>query len=1224
MLGQLFNSLNPGRRVTPRASPLDSVTEDAHTLSLLFPDNAAAPEHDILSPTIPSSDNASFLKTALGNDSSKAEIDLEYPRDIRVLIAQGESGTLQEQLLFDSRPRSGSAKESPKARHLRPARSDLGSQNTGSLSGRQHARPTTISTIPEDSGRTSPGLGSALGGAFSRNARLRRTSVSSTHSLPDESSQARQREADDIVKTALSCMFENAASSYKGTSNKIHIVPLESKPYDSAICSTSLTNEFNYMSLGRGHVRRPSTLSRSHTPGDSPMSPTRPTSKQSDYAFDQPKRRTVLVTRTFSVSWAEEDAELDDPFIAEQNEDAADDDSPTASRDSSGVSFDSQPPTRTFQQTHYRSPMYAITVVLRLPIAPSELSLDASRYGSLHSRSLRKSPHASLPGSFDSERRSALPLLDAAFGDRSMPISFNSDVDDRVELVGQHWDIILRSLSTLQDIAQQKIVEQLKPLRAQKRGPRLNRGALALDDDLKKAAEYACLRIVRGIKIPRVRTGQGRWGIWREEARWLGQWAGGREENFFFFNLITAFLGTHTEWLTTLAPKLYRRLHRDLQHFNPPEDLSVPSRTMIVSSDKMAARRLIFLLSTFLPSNYHIRGDSSPLRPSTAVSFRNYSQSPPFHMTMSRQESLRRTVTGSRIQRSRAKHRNSRGSASSIVLDPSEEQMETVTITSLETATHSRRPSDARSIMKSKLAMTENDGAMPKSGTTTVSTTMPTSAVPIPHFTYHRKNSSGNIHARRPASRESTASTNLMNTLQRNDSGTTTDSASKWGSFKSFWSMGTRRESSTDFGDMIQSTDEGLGIKGVPAPANAQNKLQRMSNEVQENETTNRKSQELQVAFVDDGPSTPELELPPEDDAPQPIDIPLKTSINEIDGVIDVEIPFEEFTSPLQSPAIPGYHSGSSYGDSSFGTSSFLSINAKESDHPLNVGGWLEKLHPDFAVQAIKPYAELLKDVKAAMSAEPNPPSLALHAEIGQSEKWFDICTSIIADTGTFTIRRIRLRRLVRLDRQSSVPAAPILALHGSLRPQNGIPFLQGNFPPAPPVVSEQTLEEKFEEETIMDFDGTLADVIERVLAQSATSSKAQSIASSRSSSRRGRHDEQPDEDRREENRHHGTHEIPRAQCKKAIIDVLEHIAIEVAQGRRREHIEGETRRSIDDNNSTLRAGINAWYDRVESVRDLEFTQEGFDRLNPLSPRRGRKTSEPTLLANMQFPSMFG
>lgn len=413
----------------------------------------------------------------------------------------------------------------------------------------------------------------------------------------------------------------------------------------------------------------------------------------------------------------------------------------------------------------------------------------------------------------------------------------------------------------------------------------------------------------------------------------------------------------------------------------------------------------------------------------------------------------------------------------------------------------------------------------------------------------------------------------------------------------------------------MQSTDEGLGIKGVPSSINTQSKLQHMVTEIHDEEMPRRKSQDLQVAFADDDPKSSELEAQADEDVPQPIDIPLYATINEIDGVIDVEVPFDDFTSPLQSPAIPGYHLGSSYGDSSFGASSFLSISAKEPDHPLNVGGWLEKLHPDFAVQAIKPYAELLKDVKAAMSAEPNPPSLALQAELGQTEKWFDICTSIIADTSTFTIKRLRLRRLVRFNRAPNLPTIFTPSPHHPLRPHHGIPYPPGNFHSSP-AVSELTVEEEFEEEIIMDFDGTLADVIERVLAQSAPSSKAQSIASSRSSSRRGRQDDQLEDEQHEENGHH---ELPRTQCKRAIIEVLEDIAADVAKSRRRGRIEGEPRRSMDDINSTLRSGIKAWYDRVEAHRDLGFPTEDLDRI---PSHRAKKRSDFTLMANI--PTMLG
>ena len=165
-----------------------------------------------------------------------------------------------------------------------------------------------------------------------------------------------------------------------------------------------------------------------------------------------------------------------------------------------------------------------------------------------------------------------------------------------------------------------------------------------MDKEIQTAAELTGNRVVSGMRIPRVMTGQGKWGVWREEARWLGRWAGRREQNFFFFNLLTAFLGNHTEWLNVLGPKWYRKRHREQQKATAGEILTIPNRTVIVSPDKMAARRLIFLLAAFLPPNASAMGESTYPRPGTSASLRAYSQSPPTNMPPSRQPSLRRQI----------------------------------------------------------------------------------------------------------------------------------------------------------------------------------------------------------------------------------------------------------------------------------------------------------------------------------------------------------------------------------------------------------------------------------------------------------------------------------------------------------------------------------------------------------------------------------------------------
>ncbi|KAI5308254.1 hypothetical protein KEM55_006173, partial [Ascosphaera atra] len=208
-------------------------------------------------------------------------------------------------------------------------------------------------------------------------------------------------------------------------------------------------------------------------------------------------------------------------------------------------------------------------------------------------------------------------------------------------------------------------------------------------------------RICTALRIPRVPTGQARWGVWRDEARWIARALTARtndpratnrrrkslsfnlaaaptpaqqgRDHQFFHVLITAFLGNHTEWITQFLGPDWRKMrrwwaaHREMppqlwwaQHAHqhqqrdqhgqsqghshgagqgtkPPSEsppslsswflereeqqkqyaqlqaqaqhrrsrgeeiVPITNRTVIVSPDKMMSRRLIFVLSSFLP-----------------------------------------------------------------------------------------------------------------------------------------------------------------------------------------------------------------------------------------------------------------------------------------------------------------------------------------------------------------------------------------------------------------------------------------------------------------------------------------------------------------------------------------------------------------------------------------------------------------------------------------------
>jgi Folliculin-interacting protein N-terminus len=1254
MLGQLFQNLNSSsRRSTPRNPPLDSVIEDAHTKNLLFPDatsssSAASNQHHIdIDPQ--GLDSLSFPETTVGptlvrtvsiNDFGSSShhdaLDLQCPRDIRVLIAQ-DHDLVHHRLLFDSKPalvppesprtphsRSGSRSENAQlvGNVLAGAGATAGttSGSAGTAASAGGARQGRVPTIPEDFGHRRTGSSYSAGsGVFQRGGK-RKGSISSIHSLDEPFPSQGNRDTEDIQKIAVGCMFENAASTYKGISNKVHIVPVSSKPYDSTICSPpAMTSDLpsHSLSLGRSSaiVRRPSSLSRSHTPGDPLFDTDLPFSRQA-ITGTQGARRFVLITRTFSVPWMEDEFKLE---LQHKNM------PPTFRNNTSGKSVPTDARIDSRIMTSYRRPwrslMYAVTIVLSLPIDSEETSPPVSRTGTFGRKTMAKElgrqSHMMYGSSAESDKR--FPWLPENLAD-----SFTfSDVDNKVDLIGQHWDIFARALTTLQYIAQKKIYELLKVQSKQPRATfKLPPMALASDEDIMKTAEDTCVRVIRGIKIDRVRTGHGRWSAWREEARWLTNWAGGRDENFFFLTLVSAFLGTHTEWLRNLAPKWYRKRFREQQRQstqNNAEAVSIPHRTVIVSKDKMAARRLIFLLAAFLPPSHSSRGDVSPIRPGTAASLRGYSQSPPKVHGIVRQESLIRTINrrakrGTSLTRYSTK---SRTSSITAIGETQDDRTETGTIRHDGGEGHARRSSDARST-RSKLYLTEVDPTSQKSDTTTAAV----SADPVVIRPLFSRQPSFGQNAPSGHSRNSSAASNsLLQPLQRPISAESQWSG-RWGSLRNLLGITSRRESMSDYSDILQSTDEGLGISDV-RDSDSPSRIQQMIEDVQ---IVTAELSEPPSATDDSHPTvfaSPELRsTSPEPSSPvasrkvsKPIDVPLKMSVNKEDGVIDVEIPFLDYGSPtIYSPGLHIDHSGSSYGGSSFGQHSFIAPTLRDSDPLPNVGGWLDRLHADFTLQAVKPYTDVMIDVRAAMSAEPNPPLAAPSIDTNQPiEKWLDVCTALVADTSTWTVTRVRLRRLVRFVRQASaaggsiltpagLPSATTAAATAATRSAYGNPYSQplpassaAAAAAAAATFAEFVLEERFTETRIADHDGALADAVERVISVAGSPSKSHSTASSRSSSRRGRAEEQaggnsvgtkPSQQQQKQGGTGGAGNVqetahsPR-DAGALILGQLEAIAAEMARHKPERNGSGGTHVITPD--TTLKEGVRAWMEEVET-----------------------------------------
>lgn len=1194
MIGQFFSSRKHAGPPLPAAS--DPATDEAHTRQLLYPDSTTS------------------LKPGAGaHDGPLPEIHLEYPRDCRIIIAQDETPAMPKTILFDSKP----APPRPASPALPSARG-------------LHARRASLVADP------TPPRSPTVGG-FTR-VRSRGTSISSMpnideHAQVQAKAQARAKESSDLANICLDCMFGNLAMNYRGNSNKIHIVPLDAKSPDAHVLSSSVDAT---ASLGRAEgFRRRSNLAKSFTPANMPSDQVRPVPLES--VSKEPKRRTVFITRMFSVTIPDDEDGDRTPNPPGSTTKPGGYPFPAASGKMNGA--------RPTSSTHVRkSPMYAITIILHLPVSNTSSSgRPASRPGYARSSShLSTSAPTNdlLSSSLESNRPSGSMFLDSSLNfETLLASSLSSDVDDRVDVVGQHWDVIMRALTSLQYVVQERILAHFKApelvppppapshhrhkssrsslreaaVQTSRRTLRLQPQALMVDKQVQIAADHAGNRVVAGMRIPRVATGQGQWSTWREEARWLGRWAGRKEQNFFFFNLLTAFLGGHTEWLNVLGPKWARKRHREQQKASAGENITLPTRTIIASPDKMAARRLIYLLAAFLPPGTLPTSDYiAGLRPLTSTSLRACSQSPPTSMTPSRKHSLRRQIKRLPIEQR---------SMTNMMLQPTHLQSGVPTAANVPNEAgdsvnmalpniprspgHSRR-SSTQSVRSSFVIPSIHDKpSVSKSSVTAVPTVPSHNPIPTTNSTFSVVDSARQFEDRRPASSESLASVNLISSLQRSGTGQSSivsndsSNTSRWSGFiNNFWNGG--RASSTDQSDYLQSTDDGIGFHGKER---SQSQLESMVQELSmdgvfdESDTlegskldTHTHISDYATNYSSKGTSgVPPSAARPIPERQQSLNPQLKLSVNEKDGVIDVDIPLlPEFGSPLQSPLFGGFGSSSSQHGSSFGESSVLSMPNLDPEQAVNAAGWLSQFHPDFAIQGIRPYKDLESDIKRAMSTEPTPlssvttPSL----ESGPMERWVDVCSALIADTSTFSIKRIKFRRRVRLiptptyQLSAMTPGIPGMQ---PARSQYGNPYAFG---PVMPMMSEVHLAEDFVEETIMDFDATLIDGVDRVLQQSGNTTRVNSAQSSRSSSRRGRHGV------RETNAVPHTEPI-QADPKGIIFDALESVVKNVTAEREGRDTVGDVADEgpahkdhgtavRTETDSSLKEGIRRWLVEVE------------------------------------------
>lgn len=1154
-LGKLFytasSSLAPH---TPRGQrQLESVTEEAHTYDLLYPEAETLRQGQQYAYPFRHGDPTSVAAAAKSSDD-KGGLDIQHPRDVRMIIAQNVGG--DSRVLYDSQPpipvsssRTAVSFETTKDGKIDEEQESMHDKSVQRSHTAPHTRHPSLShaefpTFPLPASPLSPvnEFGSIFGGFRSRNNNGRPPTIDG------ETPQVKlNREEQEETEALLLCMFGSPGLP-QVSCTKLHIKPFAPSGNSP---TTPKSPGSNRPDSPRAFPKRRTPLTRSTTLDD--VHGFTSSETQEEQQASRRKSSSILITKVFSVDRSDPDHNS-----ATDGEDAKS----TRDRAPRPRSLqDSRPSSSGGRTNKLRTPAFAVAIVLYMPSHQEPLWTPSSAKAS-SAFDIRTFQHLHDPG---------------------------LATDHDVEYVMAHWSMLARALSSLEIVARCKISDTLaqldvpfpappikKPPVSQqqwtlkagrlKDPPRpllqLTTGALQQLKAIQRAVDLVSKRVASGLQVRLAIPGQGRWGIWREEARGISKWAGGREQNFFLFNLLTSFLGSHTEWLGILGRNWNKRRHSNKRNVSRADSGIVRHRTVIVSQDKMASRRLIFLLSAFLPSNV-TNSDFDCLSPSTpTMTDAAYSSSPSYARPTSRRQSLRRTVNksvrGRQDGNSETPQQTMSGASASSV---DAENVEHITFENPPGYQHSRRTSDARSMLGIALPLSSNGSSTRKSSTTTTASVIQDSTVPVPHFISAATESLyGTAAEPRPGSSGSLASLSLQRTLSRsgsNDYSSASIGSQATGPWPSYWS--SRRGSSTERSEALASSNEGLGISYAPKDTRKPHYTKKLAQMVEDVVATpNTKGilrsnpDGVEAPRGSDGQSnTSAPQNIAHNSNPEPFSLNL--SVNEKDGVIDVELPpldhhMSSFGSTMSSPRTYRTPS-SSFNDQSQShslTSRPASPPTSILDPTVGVAGWLRTYHQDFTLQAVRPYDALKADIKQSMRTEPAPSIISNEVDPSGENSWTDICTTLIADNTNFTIKLLTLRR-----RYPNSPHHQADAL------------MCGNVDDNP--------DEEIVEESLTNIDPILTEAVERVLSHSGQSSRAASRPSSPPRSKPRATDDS------------SSMEIPRNECKKIILGALEQIAKSVNSEMRAQAGKGkdsQEERGGEEgmaSHNTLRDGVQTW-----------------------------------------------
>lgn len=992
----------------------ESVTDDAHTRNLLFGQSENVFNLTTSPPASPFGSPA--LRPTSFDDHGGLELE---EKDVRVLLAQDAySGSAGPTLLFDSR---------------RPL-------DTTIPTGKPN--PATRSQLPT-TWRNTQGSSEKTEEA----PRNRSSTFSGTQSSWGKATKELPRE-----DPLLECMFGAPSSTKTASSTKMHMIPAKSRPINAADRPPKKAPE-------NVEPRRKAPLTRAQTSGQQPTLST----------FEENDRELLLVTRLFHIT-LEDNAKV----VSPQSNPTSDE------QNASGAESPAKPP----KLVELKVPAFAIGVVLQLPHFTQRPRSSQSRTAFNPATALSLT---SATSSFGSDMQSSWTFLDAIPASLSSSMTFSDDGDRRIDATLANWDVILRSISSFERIATTVVNEQLESILAHMTEPqnktpkeksmqRINQRIVAIHDadaisrrsSLTTAASDVSRRIVYAIRIPRVVTGLGVLaGHWVDEARMLYRMCGGRQQNFFLFNLLTAFLGNHMQWLELLAPEWYRKQFQ-ASHKNPDEPRVLASRTIIVSEHKGLARRLIYILASFLPGRTGIDGlhkagedvaiasSSSPSGNFPRAQFARRSSKPSIRNAQAAGENAKQILSTSA---------SSHNSQASTFINRSPRK------------SFLRKDSNKFVVTKDAIiSKTEGDGKLSgKEASGTIAAIVPNAAATPMAYIASRRDS---YFPESPLveTNDSIASADLAKVLHKASFShrRTSSVSSRWGSLVSgiseIWS--NKQSTPGDRGSITATSHGGSPAEQHKRTASSAlsigrgNVLQMMVDELEHEHIMSKKDptkQDVQSASSPEQQSVRNFSAAP------------RLHVDNKDGVVDVELDLPGFlsvsglTPPQHQQSKPRSKTTSFNRDCSDSICSLRSVGAKPSssneDRQVNVGGYLKRHHEDFVLHAVRPYNELMGEIKRAMRAEPTPQEIKDQVlQQALSPTWMSVCTTLVADTKPFSIHRMTLRRQFELQQSPYAENRKLLVNDTT------------------DTTTVAVVNEEITDEIVMEFDTTLADAIEKAL----------------------------------------------------------------------------------------------------------------------------------------------